>query len=138
MRYANIGGAKAAIVNYRGEEHYFLFNGMGMFALEDMFGGKEYLDRVNENSAEGLNTLVAVATVLSEQGELARREIGLDKKKIMSKADWGAPLMLQPRDIYSLRTGCIDAVNLGYMQEVSDGDEEVDLGLVELQKKRKA
>lgn len=136
MKYANICGAKAAIVNYRGEQHCFLFNGYAMFALDDIFGGSGYHEKIGERSEEGLDALLTVATTLAEQGELARRAAGYDHHKVVAKEDWGAPQMLQPADIFALKAGCVDAINLGYTQQVSDEDEEIDLGLLELQKKR--
>lgn len=136
MKYANICGAPAAIVQYRGEQHCFLFNGYAMFALEDIFGGNTYHEKMGERSAKGLDALLTVATTLAEQGELARRTAGYDHRKIMTKDDWGAPQMLQPADIFALKTGCLRSINLGFTQEVSDKDEEIDLGLLELQKKR--
>lgn len=42
-----------------------------------------------------------------------------------------------PHDIVLLRTTCMDAITLGYDQDLKNDDEEIDLGLLELQKKRK-
>lgn len=137
MKIANIGGAKAAIVEFRKKEYYFLFNGMALFALEDAFGNSEYFDRITQKTAEGNADLISMSAILAMQGELARRELGLSPKEDITEKEFGTPLTLQPMDILALRNGCVEAVNLGYTREVKDEDEEVDLGLIELQKKRK-
>lgn len=137
MKIASIGSARAAIVEHQGKTFYFMFNGLAMFALEDTFGGKEYLEKLRENTAEGLSALLQVSAILAEQGELARREMGYTPTELPTQSNFGIPALLHPIDILTLRNGCIGAINLGYTREISNEDEEIDLGLIELQKKRK-
>lgn len=138
MKIANIGGAKAAMYELKNETYYLLFNGIALFALQDKFGTIDaIMDFLNsELNEEYINNLIDVAIILSEQGELARREIHLEPKEILSKDNFGNMTFIMPIDIMMLRNRCADAIVIGYSREVRDDDEEIDLGLLELQKKR--
>lgn len=135
MKVANIGAARAALVIYRNAEFYFLFNGSALFAIRDRYS-RDFHKLIIEDSEAGLEALLEISLILAEQGELARREIGLDKREIPAKEWWGTPTLLQPHAMNALRTGCTDAISLGYDREVTDKDEEIDLGLIELSKKK--
>lgn len=134
MKIANIGGVRAVVFNYKGSDCHLLYNVAAMFQVQDEFGA-DFLDKLNAREKDGILVMLRMLAVMAEQGELARRDIGLDRQEIPEfEATF---LKLQPVDIAELYTACVNAVNLGSLREVSDEDEEIDLGLAELQKKRK-
>jgi hypothetical protein len=136
MKIAHIGLAKAVAIEIAGNEHYLLYNGAAMFTINDKYGESEFWKKMSENNADGLKTLIDVTVILAEQGELARRDIKLEPRKIITKKEIGSPVTMTPKRIFVLRQGCLDAINLGWEQEVPEDTEEIDLGLLELQKKR--
>lgn len=110
-----------------------------MFRLADLDkdlheGAPDWLGRLLENTLEGKRTLCKAATILAEQGELCRRYLQYDPQRIPTEED--LQLLLTPMDILALRTTVMAAINDGYSGKTQEqGD--VDLGLLELEKKKK-
>ena len=125
---------KAAKITLAGQDYYLVFNGAAMFAFEDAFGGvNAYLEKAAAGSREGFEAVCEAAAILAEQGELARRALGYDKGPIPDKA-----LFLTcatPSDLVSLRQSSLDAILAGFGREV-ESEEDVDLGLLELERKK--
>lgn len=113
-----------------GQEYYLLYNGAAMFAIDD---GGNISDRLWDTSAAGFDWICQAVAVLAEQGELARRYMGYDKGPLLT-AD-AVKALTMPIDIIQLRQAVFRAVMAGYGREIKDDDQEIDLGLVELQKK---
>jgi len=135
MKIANINCAKALIVEYEGKEYSFLFNGAAMFTIEERFGIKDLAEKFSLPGKEGLEVLEVVCNELSLQGSLGRVYVGLPASDVFEVHLQITPL-LTPAKHVQLKTVCVDAMNLGYGREVHEDDEEIDLGLQELQKKR--
>lgn len=134
MKIVNLGGARAALFPYEGKDYYLLFNVPVLLAIEDEYG-PAYVDTLNVKTEEGIRLMLRLVSLMSEQGELARREIGLDAREIKPLSE--SLTLLQPAQRTELFNACITAHNIGNLRELADEDEEVDLGLIELQKKRK-
>lgn len=117
-----------------GKEYHLLFNGYAMFAAQEMFGARPIGEIVQDTTAEGFINLCHVFCLLAEQGELSRRYEGCDR------ADTPKEELLQvqamPYDVIEMRQGVLQALMRGYKREIEE--EETDLGLAELQKKRTA
>ncbi len=135
MKIVNIGGAKAVAAEYRGNRIYLLFNGEAMFALQDDYGSDFYA-ALSDLDRQGREKLLHIAYVLMEQGELARRAVGLDKRELPEESEWASPVFFQPHDIATLRAACMDAIQVGYTREVADKEDEIDVYMLEIQKKR--
>ena len=136
MKYVNIGSAKAAVLEYRGQNYCLLYNGFAMFEMIDTLG-KDFIANMSKNDAESINNLIEGIKILSDQGEAARRAVGLDPAPVFKDAEVIDPVFMGGGALLDLKNGCINAINLGNMREVTNEDEEIDLGLLELQKKRK-
>ena len=134
MKIANINGAKALVVEYESQKYFFLFNGAAMFEIDEKYGLSDIGSRLNTTTKDGLEVLGDVCTILSAQGSLARNYIGLPLSDIFDAELLKSPL-LTPAKLLCLSTMCTEAITLGYGREVEDDDEEIDLGLQELQKK---
>ena len=66
---------KAVRLALAGRERYLAFTVEAMFQLEERFGGvQELIEAVSANSREGFQAACQAASVLAEQGELARRQ----------------------------------------------------------------
>ena len=75
------------------------------------------------------------AAILSEQGELARRALGYDHAPMVDAAAISATL--SPKEAADLKLAVSAAISLGFGREISDEDDEVDLGLAELNEQKK-
>ena len=118
---------------FGGIEYTFIFNGAALFACYDKFGyGESPIDMITPNTAEGLDSLCWMAETLSEQGELVRRYLGYEKGPILKAAE--ISVLALPIDIIELRNAIVGAVAVGFKRETGE-DEEIDLGLIELEKK---
>lgn len=117
-----------------GTEYHLLFNGYAMFAAQDMFKDRQLGEIVQDNTAEGFVNLCRVFCLLAEQGELARRYEGYDKGETPDEERLRASVM--PYDVIAMRQSVLEALMRGYKRDVPE--EETDLGLAELQKKRTA
>lgn len=125
---------KSVKITLAGQDYYLTFNGAAMFAFEDEFGGSGgYLDRSREPGRAGFEAVCKAAAILAEQGELARRALGYDKGPVLT---WEQVCALStPMDAVTLRKAALDAIIAGYGREV-EGEEDTDLGLVELEQKK--
>lgn len=115
-----------------GKEYHLLFNGYAMFAAQEVFGDKNPSDVVYENTADGFVDLCRVFCILAEQGELSRRYEGHDKSEVPDEGM--LRVKTAPYDVIAMRQGVISAITNGYKREIVE--DETDLGLAELQKKR--
>ena len=108
-----------------------------MFRIEEEFGGtKNLTELIADNSREGLSALCTAAAILAEQGELARRQMGYELEPMMDAAAVSASI-IHPADLAKLRTAVVNAITLGYGREVEPENDEVDLGLADLDEQKK-
>lgn len=117
-----------------GVEYPLYYNGYAMYALRDVIGEAKIYDVLTDDSAEGFETLCEIAAVLVEQGELNRRCMGLDKSRIPSAAV--LRVTMRPAELLEVRKAVMNAV-LDGMRTEEDEDADIDLGLQEIESKRK-
>lgn len=128
---------KAVKIGLAGRERYLCFTVEAMFQLEEAFGGTTALtDAMGKNTREGLGAVCKAAAVLAEQGELARRELGYDPEPIPDAAVVSASIV-HPADLARLRSAVVSAITLGIGREVEPENDEIDLGLADLDKQKK-
>lgn len=127
---------KAVKITLAGRERYLAFTGEAMFQLQEQFGtAAELLEAVSKNAREGLDVTCKAAAIMAEQGELARRHLGYDKSPIID-AD-AIRATISPSEIAALKLAIPAAMELGYGREVKEENDEVDLGLAELNAQKK-
>lgn len=125
---------KAVVFPLNGCAYYLLFNARAMFAIDEQFGGTNgLLDKMQSSHLDGFAVLCQAGTLLAEQGELVRRSLGYDPGTMPDEAQWA--LLASPLDLAELRNAIFKAIALGYGRDV-EGQDEVDLGLVELAQKK--
>ena len=119
-----------------GRERYLAFTVEAMFQLEERFGGvQELIEAVSANSREGFQAACQAASVLAEQGELARRSLGYDPEPMAGTEAIAAAL--DPAALMELKLAIPAALSLGFGREVEPENDEVDLGLAELNAQKK-
>lgn len=127
---------KAVEFDLAGRTRYLAFTVEAMFQLNEQFGGMQGLvEAIQDDGRDGFATTCRVAAILAEQGELARRSLGYDPEPIADADEIAASLL--PCDLIALRLAIPTAISLGYGREVEPENDEVDLGLVELNAQKK-
>lgn len=119
-----------------GRERYMSFTVEAMFQIQEQFGGPtELVDAIRDNGREGFSAACRAAAILAEQGELARRSLGYDPEPVADEASIAASL--SPSDATALKLAIPAAISLGFGREVAAEDDEIDLGLAELNEQKK-
>ncbi|MBR0307627.1 MAG: hypothetical protein IJH92_01910 [Mogibacterium sp.] len=121
---------------------HLLYNIEAMFEIYDRFkttdkDGEHKPDLSELSSAqtkESFQNLCALAAIMAEQGEMYRRYRGKDPEAIPTEED--IKMCCGIKDYYSLRTAIMKAAAEGLKQETGDKDAEIDIGLLELKKKK--
>lgn len=127
---------KTVKINLAGRERHLAFTVEAMFQVEERFGGaSKLLETVQSGGREGFSAACQAAAVLAEQGELGRRALGYDPEP-MTDAD-SIAASLSPADVLALKLSIPAAIALGYGREVEPENDEVDLGLAELNAQKK-
>ena len=110
-------------------------NGTAVFDFYERFGTDgELLDPIEGSDKASFENLCWMLSKLAEQGELVRRYQGHDRAP-MAGTDWFRT-MLKPMEVPVAKLAVQQAVRLGFSREVDSGEEEeIDLGLMELEKK---
>ena len=127
---------KAVKFHLAGRDQYLAFTVEAMFQVQEKFGGTtELLDAMQDSGREGFSAACRAAAILAEQGELARRSLGYDPEPMPDEGAIAASI--QPGEIAALKLAIPSAMALGFGREVEPGNDEVDLGLAELNAQKK-
>lgn len=127
---------KAVKFTLAGRERYLAFTVEAMFQIEERFGGAEKLvEAMRADGRESCTAACGAAAILAEQGELARRSLGYEPQPITPEAD--ILVSMTPSDMAALKLAIPAAMTLGFGREVEQEDDEVDLGLAELNAQKK-
>lgn len=123
-------------IEINGQTYRLCLNGAALFDIYDKFGTKGFLtDHIKGNSRKAFNATCWMFAKLAEQGELVRRHQGYDKQEI--KLPEHFQTFFRPVDVLTARQAIETAVQMGFArEEAEDENEEIDLGLQELEKKR--
>ena len=118
-----------------GQERYLAFTGEAMFQIQEQFGGvRELMEKIGPDTRESFQTVCEAAAILLEQTELARRSLGYDKSDIVSADTLKATTT--PGELLILKTALTAAIELGFGRDVEPENDEIDLGLAELNQKK--
>lgn len=120
-------------VDLCGHRLYLLLNGQALFDIYDKFGTKGFItDPLKDNNKAGFEATCFFLAKLCEQGELLRRWQGQTRGPVLSEQYFR--VHLAPREVAAAKDAILAAIVLGFRREEKEtGD--LDLGLVELQKK---
>lgn len=108
-----------------------------MFHVNEKFNSlHEAMELLEQDNREGFDTLRTLAVLMANDAELCRRDEGYEHNEIIGEKD--ISIRLTPGAFVALKQAVVDAITMGYKQEQEDENEEIDLGLLELQKKEEA
>lgn len=115
------------------QEMELLYNGAAMYAMRDVFGPDFALvDAVAPDTREAFSTACTAAAIMAEQAELYRRYLGYDARPIITARE--IEVIIKPYQIPQMKSDIVDAMIAGLSRE--HDPEEIDLGLLELMKKK--
>ena len=114
-------------------KYHFLYNATAYFDTMDKYP-EGFFEIMSKNNKEGLEALCWVLQEMSEQGELLRKHMGYDANPTFDAKE--AIIKMRPKDIAAARALAMTAMDVGLHSE-DDEDDELDIVLVELQKKTK-
>lgn len=117
-----------------GQSLCLLLNAQALFDLYDRFGADKFLtDHIEGTDKASFEATCAILSKLAEQGELWRRWQGLDRRPVLTEGWFRAHLA--PFDVADAKEAIVQAVRLGFEREERADEPDMDLGLMELQKK---
>ncbi|OUP49667.1 hypothetical protein B5F17_14310 [Butyricicoccus pullicaecorum] len=124
---------RSVTTEWQGKTYHLLYNGRAMFAARDALGDQDIIAALTQPGAAGMQATVQAFCILAEQGELVRRMDGHARGSIPDADDVAARIM--PDELIELQQAVVNAVMRGYHRD--QPEEEIDLGLAELQKKKR-
>lgn len=127
---------KAVKFTLAGREQYLSLTVEALACIEERFGSIDALiELLSDWGREGVSAACEAAAILAEHGELARRALGYDPAPMVDKEPIHAAL--SPKDAVDLRLVIPAVISLGFGREVDPENDEVDLGLAELNAQKK-
>ena len=126
-------------VTILGKEYNMALTTEAMFRVLETFELSqpvEVFEKLSEISQQGLQNTCKIASILCEEGEAVRKYQGKERgakigKKLedeLKNASFG--------ELIALKNSLLDVINEGFKREIIE--EEIDEGLIELEKKEKA
>lgn len=110
------------------------WNAAALFAAWDRFGDKgDMMDHFTGNTEESWNSTVWMIVKLAQQGEAWRRYSGEDPQPMLTVEE--VQRTACPMDVIRMRAAIREAYFKAFERETASEEEEIDLGLLELQKK---
>ena len=120
-------------MKFRGKDYDLIYNAAAHFAAQKKYGDESLSQAIGPNDDGGFNALCWALEELSTQGELIRRHMGYNESEPIKASE--ARLYLTPPDVLIAKQAVLTAISAGVSRQEVDKNEEVDLGLIELQKK---
>lgn len=107
-----------------------------MFNVVEKFGNiQNALDIIEKDGLDAFEAVRWFAVQMANDAELCRRDAGYEPLPMLTPDT--ITLRMKPLEYEVLKGSVVDAICLGYRRDLPSGqDEEVDLGLAELQAKK--
>lgn len=116
------------------QKYYLMLSGAALFEAYNRFGDTgDLLERVIGTSIESFENTVWMLVNLAKHGEVYRRHMGEDPLPMLSVET--ARRTMGPKDVVRARSAIRQALAIGFEREELSEEQEIDLGLLELQKK---
>lgn len=116
---------------FDGKDYYLSYNVMAVHQIYDL-GIEDLSAAISNRGAKSFEQVCRAAEIMIQQGELVRRYLGYDPGNVISAET--LMLTLGLNHDFALRSAMMEAV-LDGLRSDTDERQEVDLGLLELQKK---
>lgn len=120
---------------FNGTNYSLCLNAAALFDAYDKFGtDRDLLEVVSSNTAESFGDLCWVLAKLNEQGVAVKRYLERSAEKPLTELEW--KILLSPQDAIEAKEKVAEAIIRAFARNIPD-DEEIDLGLLELEKSKK-
>ena len=125
---------KLAKFELNGQEYHLLLTGAALFEAYDRFGDKgDMLELMAGTNQESFHNTVWMLVNLCKHGEAYRRYMGEDTLPMLTVE--AATRTMGPKDVVRARAAIRQAFDFGFERKELTEEEDVDVGLWELQKK---
>lgn len=119
---------------FEGVTYHLMLNGAAMFDIYDKYGDEgSIMDHFQGNTRAAFDATCWYLETLSFEGERFRRWQGLDKGQILSAETLNVGL--RPLDVPVAKASLRAAIQAGFAREEAGPPQEIDKGLLELEKK---
>ena len=119
---------------FQGTTYHLLMNAAALFDIYEAYGSKGFVtDHIRGTGKKSFQNTCFFLAKLAEQGELYRRYQGYDKGPIPTQELFLRGL--SPTDVPQAKKAIAQAVEAGFSREEAPEQKEIDVGLLELQKK---
>jgi len=126
---------RVVAVRIKGLDRVLNYSVEVMFDVIDKYENiQNALKLLEQNNKESFEVLRWLAVKMANDGELCRREAGLDKNPIVKDAD--ISLRMKPLEYEELKVAVIEAITQGYRREVVDPNEYYDAEFLEYEAKK--
>ena len=134
MKVITIGQARGTSAIIAGTEYYFLYDGNAIFKMQEEFGPC-ILPELSLKKENGLKNILRASEILTECAAIKCKKYGINDAPVF-KEDEFLQLDTMPFMFLDLQKACGNATDIGYVREIKEEVEEVDLILLKHQKKR--
>ena len=125
---------KTITANIAGEFRELNFSIEVMFNVAEKYGSvKGVLDTIDAGGRDAFEAVRWLTTQMANDAELCRRAAGFDHKEMLKEED--ISIHIRPIDFEILTAKVVNAISAGFGREI-ESDEEIDLGLAELNAKK--
>ncbi len=129
-----IGPARATRAVINEIEYFFLYDGNALFRIQEEFGPC-ILPELSLKKKGGASNILRVSEILTECAAQKCRKYGITDVSIFKKEEF-LQLDIAPYMFLDMQKACGDAADIGYVREIEEETEEVDLILLKQQKKK--
>jgi len=126
---------KMVKIELGGREVFLNYSMEVMFQVIEKYGAvKNALEKLEEDTREGFAVTKHLALLMAHDGELVRRTAGYDHSPFLAEED--VCVHMTPHEFSLFRESVVKAIAAGYGRETKSENEEVDVGLQQLQQKK--
>jgi hypothetical protein len=133
LKVITIGMARGTSAVIAGTEYFFLYDGDTIFDVQKEFGPC-ILPGLSIKEQNGASNILRVSEILTECAARKCKKYGILDVPVFKKDEF-MQLDTAPYMFLDLQKACGDAADIGYVREIKDETEEIDLILLKHQKK---
>lgn len=119
-------------MKFKGTHYDLVYNAAAHFAAQERYP-QGLLTAINETSTASFHALCWAVEELAKQGELVHRAMGHEAAQMITQEEIATFISFS--DVIQIKTEVLQAISNGLQQRTAKPNEEIDLGLIELQKK---
>ena len=126
--------AKGVSIKIGGAAYWLVCNAEAYFVIQEKYG-EGFGKLIAPNTPEAYGIAVEIMLLLAEQGELCRRAAGYDRAEMLTAEMVPPYVAVSSAEAMIVKNRVMEALLMGMGREVKKQDKEIDLDLLEWQKK---